>query len=71
MCIGVSRISRRNANSRGGRQPIILANFSQKLHKNKRNWTGEGARPWFSPLDPPVEQDSVNIDKYRWGHESG
>ena len=40
-----------------GHQPIILTNYSRKLHDNERNWTqkrGGGVRPWRSPSDPTM-----------------
>ena len=42
---------------RWGHQPIILANFSQKLHKIEEIWTvGASLVP---PLDPPMDQDEA------------
>ena len=54
---GGSRISQRGVRQlqRWGRQPIIFANFPQKLNEIEEIWTeGGGARPWRPPLDPPM-----------------
>ena len=37
---------------RWGRQPP--PKFSKKLHEIERIWTGEGARPKFYYVDPPL-----------------
>ena len=44
---------------RWGRQPIIFANFPQKLHKIEEIWTEGGARPWRLSLDPPMQNEAI------------
>ena len=44
------------------KRAIIFQFFSRKLHENERICTPEGgggvARPWRSPLDPPMHRDA-------------
>ena len=51
------------------KEAIIWPFFSQKLHEIERIWTPRGgARPWRSPLDPPMYVDpplAINNSKYR------
>ena len=37
-----------------GRQPIIWPFFSRELHENERNWTQDGGRRPWHPLDPSI-----------------
>ena len=51
---GGSRISHRGRQpQRRGREPIILTNFHQKLHKNEK--FGLGMCSPNAPLDPPMQ----------------
>ena len=65
---GGSRISQRGVRQlqRWGRQPIIFANFPQKLHEIEEIWIkrGGGARPWRPPLDPPMILDYSSLSKW-------